>query len=321
TRNGLADDDEKFYYRLEAGMPSKDKSKWYNLPGKTADAVSTAINETIMLFNKIVFWINTQVGKVAIGTLEKANNFSFIDKAINKITSHVKSLVGISGTSFSSTGMFSPLIKIIALVVVIYAFYQLIWKRSFIASFGELLKFIVVLTTALLLFGNYSSFLSGMNNLSNEVGGLIVGSSGTTTASAQESRVLTFTESLWGHFVDKPYLTLQYGTDNLDDLATENTDGIERVKQLLTARTGSDTRSDIVDYEINDRENYYMTYDSVIEKTSLNMMFLMLNILTSIPVLIIALAIIFTQFWFVIIALIAPFALLIASFPTQFNVL
>lgn len=322
TRSYLAEDGEQFFYRLEAKMPDKDKSKWFNLPGKTADAVSTAINETIMLLNKIVFWINMQVGKFAVGLLEKANDFGFIDHAISKISLQVRNLVGISGTKFTSSGMFLPILKMISLLVVVYAFYQLVWKRSFIASFGEMLKFVVVLTTSLLLFANYSTFLSGMNDLSQEIGEFVVGASGSAKSSAQESRIATFNETLWEHFVDKPYLTLQYGTNDLEKIGNGDVaSGEERVRALLTARTGSDYRAYVVNKEVNELENYYMTYDSVVEKTSLNFSFLGLNLLTSIPVFIISLAIIFTQFWFVIIALIAPFALLIASFPTQFNVL
>src|SRR5690625_7957411 len=63
-----------------------------------------------------------------------------------------------------------------------------------------------------------------------------------------------------------------------------------------------------------------MQYASVGDKTALNIFLLIINIFTSIPVYIIAIALIFTQIWFVIMALVAPFALLIASFPSQFNV-
>jgi len=236
----------------------------------------------------------------------------FIQDAIDKISGKVTSLVGISGTIFSSSGMFLPILKIVALIVVVYAFYQLVWKRSFISSFGEMFKFVVVLTVALLLFGNYNLFLTNVNKLSDEVGGFIVGA---TTDS-------TFNQTLWSHFVDKPYLTLQYGTDDVESIGDGSSDlGVERIKLLLKARTGSDERANVVSYEANELENYYMTYDSVNEKTALNVIFLFLNIITLIPFFVIAMAIIFTQFWFVIIAIFAPFALLIASFPSQFGVL
>ncbi|RKJ60291.1 hypothetical protein D7X33_28035, partial [Butyricicoccus sp. 1XD8-22] len=289
---------------------------------KTADAISIGLNETIMLVNKIFFSLNITFSKWLIGTLEMTQDFQFIDRAIDQVSSEVKDLVGVSGfarPSFTSSGMFSSLIKIIALAVVLYAFYQLVWKRSFIASFGELFKFIIVLATALLLFTNYSAFLTGMNNISTEIGNFVVGSQ--AKQNSHNTRVDKFSQTLWDHFVDRPYFTLQYGTSNLNVLGVDGIDGETRVRELLTAKTDSKERKDLVDKEINDRKNYYMSYDSVAEKTYTNMVFYVLNGITSIPIYMIALAIIFTQFWFIIIGMIAPFALLIASFPSQFNVL
>lgn len=321
NRSPLAEDGETLYYELEAGMPDDDKSSWYDLIGKTGDAVTVALNEAIMFINKVIFKLNVKASSWLIGTMEMTQDFNFIDKAINDVAVKVKDIVGVSGSSeptFTSSGLFGALVKIIALIVVIYAFYQLVWKRSFISSFGELLKFIVVLATSLLLFTNYSTFLTGMNDLSDEIGGLIVGAE---SEDSHNSRVDTFSQTLWDHFVDRTYLTLQYGTTDLSSLDVDGIDGETRVRELLTASKRSSERADIVDTEINDRENYYMTYDSVSEKTFLNFLLFGLNAFTSIPVLLVALAIIFTQFWFIIIALIAPFALLIASFPSQFGVL
>lgn len=314
NRSKYAEGNEKFYYRLEARMPEEDELPWYRFVGRSANAINVAISETVMTINRIVFWFNVKLSGLVIGTLEATMNFKFIDRVIDDISQKTREFVGVSGNitpRFSNNGMFLPILKITALIVVFYAFYQLIWKRSFVSSFGELLKYITVLTISLLLFTNFSSFLTGMNNVSNGIGNLISGSS---------SQTETFSESLWDHFVDKTYLSLQYGTTDVRSLSAEGVDGRTRVKELLKARTGSSLREQIIDKEVNERNNYYMTYDSVGDKTALNMGLLLLNGLTSIPVFMISFAILFTQVWFVIIAMIAPFALLIASFPSQFSV-
>lgn len=312
TKSSLAEEDDKFYYRLEATMADEDKSKWYNIKGKLGDAVSTAVNEPIMILNRVVFWVNMKLSQLAIGALEMAINMKFIESAIDLIYGHVVLLVGISGTSFAKSGMFYNLAKITALFVVIYAFYQLVWKRSFISSFGEMFKFVIVLTVALLMIGNYGTFLKTANKVSNEIGDFIVGS---PTSSSMN-------EALWAHLIDKPYLTMQYGTDDLSKIGDgDSKEGLKRVRELLTARTGSSERIDIVDEEVNELGNYYMTYNSINEKLGINFLFLLLNLFTIIPLFLIALAIMFTQIWFVIIAIFAPFALIVASFPTQFGVL
>lgn len=312
-------DSERFYYKLEAGLPDDDKAKFWNVLGKVNDSVTVALNETLMAVNNFMFSVNKTFTSLLVGILELSNNSFFVDQAVNKMSTHIKNMVGVSGNSFTNNGMFLPLLKIIAIFVVLYAFYKLVWKRSFVESFGELFKFIIVLTVSLLLFTNYSTFISGMNKLGTEVSSIIVGSS--SSYSGHGDRLNSFSEGLWEHFVDEPYLILQYGTSDLDELAVEDLSGRERVRGLLTAGKDSPLRKAGVDIEINHLNNYYMSYDSVVEKTYLNFMFMLINGIVSIPIYLIALALVFTQFWFVIIAMIAPFALLIASFPSQFNVL
>lgn len=312
TRSAFAEEDEIFYYRLEAILPDEDKAKWYNPLGRSLDKGVELVNEPVLMYNQVFFNINMELSKKVIGFMEMAMQMPYISGGIEVVSERVTKLVGIAGTNFSRSGMFYTVAKAIAILVVVYAFYKLVWSRSVMSSFSELVKFVVVLTTALLLFSNYGTFLSGMNKISEEIGDFIVGS---TTDSS-------FSQTLWTHLIDKPYLTLQYGTDDLEEIGDgSESAGKERIKQLLTSKVGSSTRSAVVDYEVNELKNYYMSYESLSEKTAHNTMFFLINLVTFLPFIVIAFATIFTQFWYLIIAIFAPFALLIASFPSQFNVL
>src|SRR5690625_3711963 len=225
NRSNLAEEGDRFYYRLEAGMPESEKASWVNPLGKTADVASVAFGESVMFLNKIMFGIMKDMVNFTIGTHEIAkNNFGFIDKGIDEISSHVKKIVGISdnrnGLSFTRSGMFNKLISLIVIVVIVYAFYQLVWKRSFIPSFSEILKFILVLTLSLLLFSNYGVFLKTVNKTSGEINDIVVGSVSTITESGS-----SFERTLWEKMIDKPYLILQYGTDDLDKLTINDANG------------------------------------------------------------------------------------------------
>lgn len=324
NRSPLAEDDENFYYRLEAGMPEDDKAKWYQILDKASDAIAVALHEAVMLLNNIIFSLNVKFTQFMLGILDITLNFDFVNVVIDDIAEQISNVVGFSSTSFNNSGLFSLLIlQIVALFVIIYAFYQLVWKRSFISSFGEILKFVIVLATSLLLFTNFGSFMTTMNTISSEMGELIVNAA--SGGGDEKTRYEEFSEAIWKQFVDDPYMYLQYGTADFDQLEgiseLDDSSAEGRVRELLTRRIGSESRSELVDYEINEMDNYYMQYDSVVDKSFSNITFLILNGLTSIPIYIIGFAIVFTQFWFVAIAMIAPFALFIASFPTQFNVL
>src|SRR5690625_5040040 len=57
-RSKFADGEEKLYYRLEAGMPEDEEASWYQIGKKTGNAITIAINETIMAINRVIFWLD-----------------------------------------------------------------------------------------------------------------------------------------------------------------------------------------------------------------------------------------------------------------------
>lgn len=299
--------DERFYYTLDAMMHDDDKAMFFRIDKKVSEALVSAQSEMIMFINKTVFNVNVALSGMVIGVYEGLiKDVKIVDVMVDKVSTEVKKLVGISGTKFKTNGFFYSIVKVFALAVIVYAFYKLVWERSFISSFMELLKFIVVLTTALLLFANFAPFLKGMNQISTEIGGFVGG--GKNTADS-------FSERLWETLVDEPYLLLQYGTTDVDKI------GKNRVRELLKAPPGSRERKELVYKEVHELENFHMTYESVINKVDKVMVISLLTLLSMLPIGLLSLATIFTQIWFVIIAIIAPFALLIASFPSQFGVL
>lgn len=312
TLSPLAEDDERFYYQLEAEMPEEEESSAFNVFGRMADALESIFGEATTVANNIIFYVNMSLAIGSMVILDGSANIDFINMMVDKIATKVKEITGISGTTFGKNGMFYPIIRFIVLFVILYAFYQLVWKRSFIQSFSELLKFVAVLTLSLLLFANYGTFLKGMNTVSAEIGQFIVGSK--VNAS--------FQESVWNHLVDEPYLYLQYGTSSLKEIGNGDVNaGKERVRELLTAKPFSDERIEIIDKEVNERENYYMTYKAGNERLGLNIIYVVANFFTFLSFIALGLSLMFTQFWFVIMAIFAPIALLIASFPSQFGVL
>ena len=115
---------------------------------------------------------------------------------------------------------------------------------------------------------------------------------------------------------------MQYGTSSLKEIGDGDINaGKERVRELLTAKPFSDERIEIIDKEVNERENYYMTYKAGNERLGLNIIYVVANFFTFLSFIALGLSLMFTQFWFVIMAIFAPIALLIASFPSQFGVL
>lgn len=354
--------DVPFYYHLDAARSYETNTSFWQVSDKAANMLETALNETVMMLNDSVFNINVTLSMLPVGALEMVDDFKFVGNAIDEIESKVQDMFGVGGGNtkenppfLKNNGMFYAVAKTLVLFVVVYAFFQFVWKRSFISSFGEMGKFILVLAIGLLLIANYAPFLKGMNNISNELSMILVNQGSEDGAGTYRSQLDSFADKMWNMFVDAPYLSLQYGTESISEIEgtreayinwvdnrkgaafekaltgdvgdldeEEKHEGVSnhrRVVYLLTTPSFTPERKAMVKREAMVYGNGSMSYDGVNEKTILNIIYFISNAIMSIPFLVISLAILVTHFWFVLMALVAPFAFIVAAVPGQFNVL
>ncbi|MFS0574974.1 hypothetical protein AB1K83_05030 [Sporosarcina sp. 179-K 3D1 HS] len=71
----------------------------------------------------------------------------------------------------------------------------------------------------------------------------------------------------------------------------------------------------------NGHSNHMMKYSAVNSRLAFSYFYMMINGLVSLPIYLLSLCLILFQFWFMVIAALAPFALLISAIPGQFNVM
>src|SRR5690625_5916862 len=109
-------------------MPEDEEASWYQIGKKTGNAITIAINETIMAINRVIFWFNTKISGFAVALLETTTNFSFVDRIVNDVSDKVTAFVGVTGkyiSKFNYTGIFLPILYIVAFIDDIYAIYLL----------------------------------------------------------------------------------------------------------------------------------------------------------------------------------------------------
>ncbi|GAE93053.1 membrane protein [Gracilibacillus boraciitolerans JCM 21714] len=184
-----------------------------------------------------------------------------------------------------------------------------------------MIKSVLALIIALLFFANYSEVIKGLNNISTEASALIISGQANTVVNDNNNienptTQSMFSESIWNVFVHKPYLYLQYGTMNEDEI------GKGRIEQLLRAKPNSDTRDDIVLKEVTERGNPMMTRTKLIEKITFQFITMFSFMINSIPVLLLSFSLLLFQFWFLAIGMIAPFVFIWGgALPNQFGVI
>lgn len=273
-------------------------------------------------FANMAFTFNTFLTELMIAALELAYEFNFVNVIIDEISDVMTRITGISPSgTFSSSGIFGQLAIFVAILAVIYAVFMLLFKRSMFQSLGAILQTIICLTIAIVLFTNYAPFLKGINQVTTEMSALVLGSNVADETEAnnngldESSLREKMYDNLWTMFVDRPYMYMMYGKTRLDDRLTE-----ERVKSILKTSEGSEERLSALETEFYIEDNEYITHSKVWQRLSFTPVYISVNGITSILIYALALFLILFQFWFMMIAVFAPFALLIGAIPGMFNV-
>lgn len=283
--------------------------------------ILSQIYEVINLANNFFFQLNIGMTQFMLSALNLAYEFDLIDQLIERLENVLQEISGISDNTFGSSGLFGSFAGIIAALAAIYACYLYVWKRAAVESISELMKTVLAFSIALLFFSNYSAFLSGVNQVTTEASQLVLsGSINSNNSDENESNQGVdlregMMNNIWTLFVDRPYLFMQYGSDNVDEV------GEERIKELLKQAPGEGRQDYVIDKEIRGQGNAMMTYGSVMERAVFTPLYLFVNLISSIPIFLLALLLLVFQFWFIGIAAVAPFALLFAAIPGQFGVL
>ncbi|WP_408021923.1 CD3337/EF1877 family mobilome membrane protein [Siminovitchia thermophila] len=287
---------------------------WTDFSGNFMDKFNTFLNMIVnMAFKMNLFMTNTM-----IMVLDFAFDIDIIGVLVHDLQNSIQDMTGISGGKFLGGGLFGGLIKMVAVLAVLYMLYVFIIRRAFLESIGSLMKTVVTLSLSLLLFSNYATFISGAQSITHDATRYIIGLTTwneNSNITVDSNTKTTMKDSLWTMFVDRPYLYMQYGTHDVGQI------GKSRVEDLLKTPTGEDRYEKVLTNEVAGHNNDFMVHSSVLDRLSFSAFYLVVNGIVSMPIFMLAILLIVLQFWFLIIAAIAPFALLVASIPGFFGVL
>src|SRR5699024_4929877 len=213
-----------------------------------SNEITQKMNEMFNYIANIAFDMNILMTKFMLFSLDFAYDFNFINTIIEKLNEIMGAITGITGGGhISNSGLFGNLAMFTAAFAVIYAAFLMMWKRSMVASVGAILQTMMALTIAILLFTNYSVYLTGLNQVTTQASSLILaGNSHERDASGGLQPIATNTptnldeqslkngmkDNIWALFVDRPYLYMMYGETNLNNLARSEEEAVNRVNNI-----------------------------------------------------------------------------------------
>lgn len=318
-------DDSKAYYQVdlskeEAGEEQSAGEKF--MDGITnfnpiKNAAEDTTNEFLNVIVNLGLKMNMMMSNLMIGVLNFAFETDIINAWINNMDGVVQKMAGVSGLTVTG-GLFGSLLGFAIIMTGAVFLYQVAAKKATLASMNTLFKSVLALAAAFILFANFAPLMTGMNEISTQISSTML--SGTSTMVTGDNRTdeeirEQVSSNLWNEFIGRPYMILQYGTDDVEKI------GEERVLELLAMKPGEDRAEFVSEVEVGERGNETMTPASLMDRVSFTALYSVVNMLVSIPIYLLALAMIIFQLWFLMVAFLAPFVMVQAAFPGQFPVL
>lgn len=324
TEHEKTSDGSRAYYQID--VTSKDSSDEENqgvfetigswISGDAIkDGIMSQFYEAMNFFVNIMFKVNVYMTNMMLTVLNYAFQFDVVNSIIERLEGVMENITGISHGMFTGIGLFGKFIIAISVSLGLVFVYQYFFKKAEIQAVGTVAKTFVMLCFALIFFTNYGSILKGANNVTTELSAIVMGASSTLSSEDGEAET-NIGDNMWSLFVHRPYLYMQYGTDNENQIA----EGTSRVDALLKMAPGEERQTYVETNEVKKKGNKMMTYAQVPDRLVFTILYTIVNGITSLPIFALAVLIIIFQFWFLAIAVVAPFYLLIGAFPGQSGV-
>lgn len=316
------------YYQLDivGDKDLNDSSIWGNFTNHiTFHFLSQGVNDGIYYaifetFCQLPFSLDKLLTYIMLQILNFAYSYDVVNQLIGAIKSSVVNMTGIKSGKFSSKGLFGGFMSLLTAVTVIYTIYLFVVRRATISAFNGILKTVIVLTVSLGFFSNYSTILTGLNTMSTQASAMVLSQNvGVQTdghGHLQKTTALQkMDDELFDMFVFRPWLQLEFGTSNFQFITSK------RAWSLISKDPSSDARHTAIINDVKNHNNQYLTNSTVAYRAGLMLVILILDGFDSLPIYFLSFALVICQFWFLIIAMVAPYALLWSAFPGQFRVM
>lgn len=276
------------------------------------DAVGSVKDTMVSLFLMIVqliFQINIMLTDFMLTCLDASMNSSIINYLIDVSEKQVQAIAGIQGNHISTgKGIFGQLAGLAALISVCYMVYLFTIKRAPIESLKSVVQPLLAVFFSIILISNFGTVLKGINSVTNDLTNSI-------SASTKDGDVDNMGDSIQKVFVHRPWMYLQFGSDN------EQKIGKKRIEALLLHDQTKKEKRAAIKKEVKDYKNTMLEPGSVVKRLAYVVLFIGVNSLLSIPVWALAFLFIGLQWWFLLIAVLSPFVLIWSILPNQFTVI
>ena len=292
-------------------------NSWSWLPWNWLDGIGKSVQYGLYCITNFVWTISLYLSNATGYVVQEAYKLDFINDMADSIGKSIQTLAGVTENGFSSTGFYVGFLLLIILVVGMYVAYTGLIKRETSKALHAVINFVVVFVLSASFIAYAPDYIKKINEFSSDIStaSLDLGTKIMLPNSDSEGKdsVDLIRDSLFSIQVQQPWLLLQFGNSNMEEI------GAERVEALVSASPedeDGETREEVVKTEIEDNDNNNLTIPQVINRLGMVFFLLFFNLGITIFVFLLTGMMIFSQILFIIFAMFLPISFLLSMIPS-----
>lgn len=292
-------------------------NSWNWLPWNWTDGIGQQVMYALYALASFVWTINLYLSYATGYLIQEAYSLDFISDTADAIGENMQTLAGITRSGISSEGFYIGFLLLLILIIGIYVTYTGLLKRETTKAVQGVMSFLVTFLLSSAFIAYAPDTIHRINEFSSDISqaSLSLGTRITLPNSESEGSdsVDLIRDSLFSIQVRQPWLLLQYGTNDEEEL------GAERIEALLSTsptENNGESRETIVIEEIEERDNPHMTITQTTSRLGVVFFISIFNVGISIFVFLLTGIMIFSQVLFIIYAMFLPISFLLSMIPS-----
>ena len=295
-------------------------NSWSWLPWNWLDGIGKSVQYGLYCITNFVWTISLYLSNATGYVVQQAYKLDFINDMADSIGKSIQTLAGVTENGFSSSGFYVGFLLIIILIVGVYTAYTGLLKRETSKALHAVINFVVVFIVSASFIAYAPNYIQKINDFSSDIStaSLDLGTKIMLPDSQSKGKdsVDLIRDSLFAIQVEKPWLLLQFGNSDTEEIGTD------RVEALVSASPSDEdgeTRENVVKAEIEDNDNDNLTIPQVVNRLGMVFFLLIFNLGITIFIFLLTGMMLFSQILFIIYAMFLPISFLLSMIPTYEN--
>ncbi len=292
-------------------------NSWSWLPWNWLDGIGKSVQYGLYCITNFVWTISLYLSNATGYVVQEAYKLDFINDMADSIGKSIQTLAGVTQNGFSSSGFYVGFLLLIILVVGLYVAYTGLIKRETSKALHAVINFVMVFVLSASFIAYAPDYIKKINEFSSDIStaSLDLGTKIMLPNSDSEGKdsVDLIRDSLFSIQVEQPWLLLQFGNSNAEEIGTD------RVEALVSASPEDEdgkNREEVVKTEIEDNDNNNLTIPQVVNRLGMVFFLLFFNLGITIFVFLLTGMMLFSQILFIIFAMFLPISFLLSMIPS-----